>query len=181
MKIMKKNIESVVEGLHQYQVQKFFENLSKQLSFPINISKMKTGIVEGRLLGIDDAGNFIASSGHRLPNGDIATISNFGTCVSGCSKVVPKEDRLSLSDILKSLVKQFKNDKYALNIDRTKTGTIAGKPFCYDDKGNFISVAHQEVLPNGSIGTISSIGKFETAVSKIVPKTALPMFNIKKI
>lgn len=112
--------------------------------------------------------------------GDIATISNYGTSIAGCSKVVPAEAGTTQRGLLESLANQFKTAGHDVNIERMKTGTVAGKPYGVDDKGNYIFTSLTENLPNGDFGTVSTIGKVENACSKVVPKTALQTMKITR-
>lgn len=172
-----KNILSVLECLTYEQVPKFFENLSKQLNFPLNISRLKTGVVEGRALGIDDAGNFIVARANRLKNGDVSTICNFGTRIGVGSKVVPASAAQTERGFLENLATQFKTAGHDLNIDRMKTGIVNGNRVGIDDTGKYIQTTFVQRLGDGSCGTVSTYGKMESACSKIVPKQALQTKN----
>ena len=168
-----KNLQAIIEGLTSKQLPAFFENLAKQLNFPLNTSRLKTGIVEGRILGIDDVGNFIVTSGTRLKNGDIATISNLGTRFGVGSKVVPKDAAVTERGFLESLATQFKSAGHDMNVDRMKTGIVGGNRVGIDDTGRYIQTTFSEKLADGSYGTISTYGKMESACSKIIPGGAL--------
>lgn len=171
-------ILSVLTDLRPEQVSKFFENLSKQLNCPLNISRLKTGVIEGRALGIDDAGNFIVAQANRMKNGDIATVCNFGTRMGVGSKVVPAPAATTDRGLLESLATQFRAAGHNINIDRMKTGVVGGNLVGIDDTGRYIQTTFTEKLKDGSYGTVSTYGKVENACSKIVPNQALSTIRI---
>ena len=81
-------VGNVVRGLRAEQTRPLLEALSRELNIPMNISRMKTGVVADRLVGIDDVGNFIATHGSQLQNGDLGTVSQIGKVDGVASKVV---------------------------------------------------------------------------------------------
>ena len=163
---------AIIEGLTQQQLPAFFGNLARQLNIPLNTSRLKSGVVADRILAIDDAGRFIAAKGTRLKNGDIGTICNFGTCNGSFSKEVPANLNPERRGFIESLAEQLKPSGHVMNLDRTKTGLVDGHAFGYDDAGKYIFTRSVE-MHKGTYGVVGTVGKFESAASKVVPKSAL--------
>ena len=75
-----------------------------------------------------------------------------------------------LPAFFKNLGKQL---NFSLNILRTKIGIVGNRVVGIDDSGRFIYTTSVEPLADGTYGTISVFGKFESAASKIVPAQAI--------
>lgn len=177
MKILP-TVSTVVKGLRSEQAPKLLENIAKQINTPLNAQKMKTGIFEGWLVGLDDAGRFIATRGSKLPNGNFGTQSAYGFVEQGTysqfvSELGGKTERGFFTELVNNLGLKF-------NMDRTKTGFVEGKPFAIEyDTGRFIT-AMKEKVRNGW-GVQGQVGRVEGFnASKEVPKEALLSFKINK-
>ena len=177
MKILP-TVAFVVKGLRQEQAPKLIQSIAKQSGIEINPKTLKTGIFENHLVGIDDAGRFIATQGSKLPNGNFATMSRYGYLESGCySKIISetgaKTERGFFSELVSKLGLNF-------NMGRTKTGLVNGKPIAIEyDTGRFVTATKEQLTKEGW-ATTGQIGKIEGVISKEVPKEDLLAFNIIK-
>ncbi len=171
MIITPKRISSAVEGLFCSQEKKLLSSISKELKFPINIERTKTGVFDKWLVGIDDTGKFIATTGSRIPSGDFATISRTGMLQNGIySKVVKADVGKNIHDFFRNLSEQM---GLKFDFNRTKAGKIGNRLYCEDyTNGNFIA-ATREVLSNGDFGVVARHGIVENSASKVISKTSL--------
>lgn len=170
MKILP-TVSTVVKGLREEQAPKLLEGIAKQIDTPLNVQKMKTGIIEGRLVGIDDVGRFVATRGEKLPNGNFGTQSVYGYVEPGrysnvVSEIGGRTERGFFTELINNLGLNF-------NMSRTKTGIVNGNPYAIDyDTGCFLT-AIKEKLASGW-GVQGQLGKVEGfSASKEVSKEAL--------
>lgn len=172
------DVSSVVRGLSQKQAPKLLQGIARQIDVPINIERLKTGIVNGYLVGIDDAGRFIATHGERLPNGNFGTQSCYGLLDSGgYSKIISefggKTQKSFFAELSEKLGKPF-------NMSRTKIGFVNGKQFGIDyESGRFILANQIEQIPKGELGVCGQTGVVQGfGISKEIPKSELLSFRI---
>lgn len=179
MMIIKKvqAVETAVKGLRTEQASKLITNIGEQLRFAINPRTLKTGVVEGRLVGQDHTGRFIATQGEKLLNGNFATNSAYGYIEPQMySKIISENAAKTERGFLTELIEQM---GLKFNMGRTKTGIVNGQPFAIEyDTGRFIT-ATKEGLSSEGMRTQARIGRVEGfSASKEVPKEALLSFKI---
>lgn len=177
MKILP-TVSTVIKGLREEQAPKLFESLARQIEIPLNTNRLKTCIIGEHLVGIDDAGKFIATQGQKLKNGDFSTVSRFGRIDSGAySKIISGISEKNHKEFIEKLAEKI---GFSMNKNRTKTGMIDGKLLGIEyDTGRFIS-SKIEPLTNGCFGTVSKTGQIDGVASKVVPLEDLLSFKITK-
>ena len=167
-----------VTGLKQVQRGKLLKSIARQINIPLNGDRLKIGVIEDFLVGLDDAGRFIAARGTKMNNGDYATVSRFGVLdKGGYSKVISENAGKTERGFFAELAEQL---KLSFDMNRTKTGTFQGNPIAIEyDTGRFIT-ATKEQLKSGEIGVTGLTGKIEGTASKIVPQKDLMAMKITK-
>ena len=172
VRLVRESLETAVKGLRQDQAPRLIQNIGEQLRFAINPKTIKTGVVEGHLIGQDHTGRFIATKGSQLVNGNFATNSIYGYVEPQMySKIISenaaKTERGFLTELINKMGLNF-------NLGRTKTGLVNGKPFAIEyDTGRFIS-ATKEGLSKEGVLTTARLGRVEGfSASKEIPKEFL--------